>query len=149
MARFDGRRWEALGTFDGSVLSVATFGDALLVGGEFSKVKGVTGVDVTVNHIAILVSGEWQAVGGGFDGGVNAMLQVDRRCVYIGGSFERTLGHGGGDALYSARWCVDSGWVLLSYVLVLFVCFVACFDICMKVCRLWVGGLCLCLCVVP
>ncbi|KAJ1493709.1 hypothetical protein T484DRAFT_1928811 [Baffinella frigidus] len=115
IARWDGRRWHAMGVLNGDVLALATIGIYVFVAGDFTVAGGST-----VNHIASYHQGKWMALAGGVDASVAALLSVGT-CLYIGGAFQhalppepppasssnRTLGETAPTALkYVARWCV-------------------------------------------
>ena len=102
LARWDGRRWSSIGSFNGDVHSMTTDGESLLVGGDFTKVDGVA-----VQNIAKYYSGKWTGIGGGLDGTVLALQNVGS-CVYMGGTFTSSLSADGQElqaTKYLTRWC--------------------------------------------
>lgn len=91
LALWDGQQWSALApagllSGDGSqpqVLALAVYGGALVVGGRFSAVDGVS-----ANHVALWRDGVWQALGEGVDAQVNT-LAVFRGELAVGGRFQQ------------------------------------------------------------
>ncbi|MEO6046618.1 MAG: T9SS type A sorting domain-containing protein, partial [Candidatus Kapaibacterium sp.] len=98
IARFDGSRWNALGTdTTGSIYGIAINGGDLYVGGAFKKIGSLT-----VNNIARWSIGEsrWYPLGAGTDDTVHAVSFFNGE-LHAGGNF-RTAG--GVAAPYLARW---------------------------------------------
>lgn len=106
-AKWDGRSWSSIGSFNGDVHSIATDGESVLVGGDFTLVE-----DVAVRNIARYYSGKWVSVGGGLDGTVLSIQSLGS-CVYIGGKFTSSFADDGQEmrpAKYLTRWCLpDEG----------------------------------------
>ncbi len=92
IARWDGRRWLALGGgVSGSlarVLALAVNGNNLYVGGAFTSVVQTGGASLTANYIATWRrdTRTWAAMGSGFNNYVES-LAVSGSNVYAGGSF--------------------------------------------------------------
>ncbi|MEZ4733990.1 MAG: hypothetical protein R3E79_43410 [Caldilineaceae bacterium] len=93
IARWDGRRWQALGEgVDGDIYAIAVAGDALYVAGRFSVAGGVT-----ANSIGYWDGAAWSTVGDGTGplddyfgspqpGRIYAML-ISGNKLYVGGDF--------------------------------------------------------------
>lgn len=98
IARWDGRRWNALGDgLDDAVYSIVVSGTAVIASGLFLNAGGVA-----VSHIAAwnTQSETWSALGAGLDGYAKA-LAVGGGNLYAGGSFDTA---GGTVARNIARW---------------------------------------------
>jgi trimeric autotransporter adhesin len=103
-AKWDGRSWSPIGSFNGDVHSIATDGESVLVGGDFTQVE-----DVTVRNIARYYSGRWVGVGGGLDGTVLS-IRSHGSCLYVGGTFTSSFSADGQEmrpAKYLTRRCVS------------------------------------------
>jgi hypothetical protein len=103
-AKWDGRSWSPIGSFNGDVHSIATDGESVLVGGDFTQVE-----DVTVRNIARYYSGRWVGVGGGLDGTVLSIRSLGS-CLYVGGTFTSSFSADGQEmwpAKYLTRRCVS------------------------------------------
>ena len=97
IARWDGRRWVALGggvnaTVGGDppiVLSLALSGNNLYVGGYFNQAVQPGGATVSVSNVAVWRrdSRTWAAMGSGFNNLVWSLLAAPDGSVYAGGSF--------------------------------------------------------------
>ncbi len=74
---------------------MATYGGSLYAAGDFTASGAVP-----CNHIAKLVSGAWQDVGGGFNGTVNALYAFNGS-LFAGGNFTTA---GGNANNYVAAW---------------------------------------------
>jgi trimeric autotransporter adhesin len=105
VARWDGKKWSALGLgVDGAVDALAASGKVLFVGGRFTTAGGIP-----ANHIAQWDGKEWSALGPGVDGRVSA-LAVSGKVLYVGGQF---LAAGGIKVNHIARWD-GSKWAALG-----------------------------------
>ena len=70
IARWDGAQWHAMGDINGNVMAVATFGEFVFAGGDFTIASGVR-----MDHIARYYAGYWQPVDGGVDGTVFSLTR--------------------------------------------------------------------------
>lgn len=107
IARWDGRRWNALGDgLDDAVYSIVVSGTAVIASGVFLNAGGVA-----VSHIAVwnTQSETWSALGSGLDGYAKA-LAVGGGSLYAGGSFDIA---GGTIAHNIARWD-GANWAALG-----------------------------------
>ncbi len=78
IARWDGGRWHAMGDLNGDVMAIATFGEYVFAGGDFTTASGVR-----AHRIARYYAGYWQQVDGGVDGTVFALMRksfLGREC---------------------------------------------------------------------
>jgi len=121
IARYDGRRWEALGAgVDGEVRAIVRAGHGLIAAGEFSRAG-----DVAAANIARWDGQAWHPLGGGtFGGGTNGpirSLAVQGADLLVAGEFDSA---GGVSALDIARWdgaaWHDVGWQTMHHDLLLF-----------------------------
>lgn len=108
LARWDGRRWSALGgldngAFNDSVAVIAVNGTDVYVGGEFRNAAGIASAD----YVAKWDGRAWRALGsnGSGDGAMNRLvsaLAVSGKDVFVGGFFRDAAGIPAAD--YVARW---------------------------------------------
>lgn len=103
VARWDGMSWHALGTGVNNIVRALTMFDPdgdgpaaamLIAGGDFTQAG-----DREVGFVAAWNGSEWSALGGGFDGPVQALLVFDAdgqgpgpAALYAGGSFRESAG---------------------------------------------------------
>ena len=88
----------------GEVTSIASVGEFLFVGGDFTAVSGIA-----VNRIARYQLGRWYPMRQGLNGRVNSLAPIGA-CLYMGGAFTATVAEPEKDPeplLYAARWCLD------------------------------------------
>jgi len=86
---FDGSLWSPLGSnLDGPVFAIATDGDDLIVGGQFSSADGLS-----LNSLArwSTTDNAWSPIGNGVSGQVNAIL-VEGERIFVGGKFSSVGG---------------------------------------------------------
>lgn len=101
IARWNGMIWQSLGTGIGgpgigdSVLALATFGNDLIAGGDFTNAGGTP-----ANRIARWDGSAWHSLGTGLTGGVRAFTVYGNELI-VGGNFTMA---GGGSASRIARW---------------------------------------------
>lgn len=109
IARWDGRRWSALGGGTNDyVYAVATQGTDVFVGGQFTSIAEALGA-TPAKGIARWSGSAWQPVGGGLTFGIAPgrvyALKVERDGLYVGGDFTQALdGAGAKDAYFIVRW---------------------------------------------
>ena len=83
---------------------MASVGEYLFVGGEFTSVSGIA-----VNRIARYKMGRWYPLRQGLNGRVNRLVSIGA-CLYMGGAFSATVAeppHAPNPLSYAARWCLD------------------------------------------
>ncbi|MBO9327013.1 MAG: hypothetical protein J7463_17125, partial [Roseiflexus sp.] len=103
LARWDGRRWHAVGTpgaINGPVNAIAVSGTDVYVGGQFTNAGGVSGA----NYVARWNGTQWSGLLSGtfgISGTVNT-IAISGTHVYVGGDFTDAGGVPGAD--YVARW---------------------------------------------
>jgi glucose/arabinose dehydrogenase len=110
VARWDGARWNSLGTgTNGFVnsLAVTPRGD-IVAGGSFTMAGGMA-----ANRIAQWNGSAWSSVGTGVSGTVNALLPLPQGDVLAGGTFVLA---GGAIVNNVALWNESTGWNALGMV---------------------------------
>lgn len=101
IARWNGTKWERLGTTGGlgdstyGVSALASDGSNVFAGGDFTNAGGVG-----ANRVAKWDGASWQALGAGADKTVNALAWVNG-LLFMGGSFTNA---GGTGIVALARW---------------------------------------------
>jgi hypothetical protein len=88
----------------GEVTSIASVGEFIFVGGEFTAVSGIA-----VNRIARYQLGRWYPLRQGLNGRVNSLAAIGA-CLYMGGAFTATVAepqHDPEPLSYATRWCLD------------------------------------------
>lgn len=106
IARWDGTRWEALGSefnngVDGEVRAIAVEGDKVYVAGEFTRAGGLRARNIAVWDVPTRTWSTLEGgVGGVFGSVVNSMV-VHNGQVYVGGRF---IAAGKTVAVNIARW---------------------------------------------
>ncbi len=97
IAKWDGRKWSALGTgVDGLVCAIAVHGTNVYVGGTFTMAGGVS-----AKRIARWDGASWSALGAGMNDEVRAVVVSPEGVVYAGGGFTKA---GGVNVNHIARW---------------------------------------------
>ncbi|MGH7595213.1 MAG: tandem-95 repeat protein [bacterium] len=82
IAKWDGKRWSALGSgVNGTVLSIAVSGNDIYVGGAFTKAG-----QVTAKNLAKWNGATWSVVDNGLNGAVRTIAVKDS-ILYVGGDF--------------------------------------------------------------
>lgn len=112
VARWDGKRWSSMGTFNADIKALSSMGGRLFAAGLFTEVD-----DRPLSHIAVLENNEWTALDDGIGGPVSALLGVDA-CTYVCGSFTSAGGAsviGGIPVSSAARWCEGAGWEAVNW----------------------------------
>jgi hypothetical protein len=107
IARWNGTRWDELAYgLDGIVLTLAVDAqDRLYAGGDFKNVCRDATCTQTMPalHIARWTGVQWESLGAGLDGSVNAVTVDTRGTLYAGGDFAH-LGNGLGNLPHLASW---------------------------------------------
>ena len=112
LARWNGSTWSAMSSSsldspNGTVKSLVFYGGALFAGGFFTNLGGFAAAD----SIARWNGTNWEALGGGLNGGVEAIAFAPSGLPYAGGSFTDAGGQAPAD--YIARFD-GSNWTALG-----------------------------------
>jgi hypothetical protein len=87
IAKWDGKRWSAMGSgVNGTVLSMAVSGNDLYVGGTFTKAG-----EIDANYLVKWDGSTWSLVENGLNGAVRAIGVQDSN-LYVGGEFSEAGG---------------------------------------------------------
>ena len=106
LARWDGRRFYAMGAFDSPVLALALVRGQLVAGGGFAAVDGQPRAGLARFH-----GGRWEGVGGGVGGIVHALAGAGD-CLWAAGELRSAGGAeviAGVPVRNAANWCYDAG----------------------------------------